>query len=105
MNVTMLRRASLIIFSLLVLTASVACAAVEFVYPAPSSWVKNSDHMIIKLNQIDLTAVRISVNGLASELIDVGSPEYLKLFRDYFIAQALWDSGKNSIQIDLFKGG
>lgn len=61
--------------------------------------------MIIKLNQIDLTVVRISVNGLASDLIDVGSPEYRKLFRDYFIAQALWDSGKNSIQVDLFRDG
>jgi predicted CXXCH cytochrome family protein len=93
------------ILCLLLLTAPVAQAAVEFIYPAPSSWVINSDHMVIKLNQIDLTAIRISVNGLASELIDVGSPEYRKLFRDYFIAQALWDIGKNSVQVDLFKGG
>jgi predicted CXXCH cytochrome family protein len=78
---------------------------VEFIYPSTSSWVKNSGHMIIKLNQADLTAVRVTVNGNASELIDVGSPEYRKLFRDFFIAQANWDSGKNSVQVDLFRGG
>lgn len=101
----MLRRASLIIFSLLLLSCTSALAAVEFICPAPSSWVKGSGHMIIKLNQIDLTAVRIAVNGNASELIDVGSPEYRKLFRDFFIAQANWDNGRNSLQVDLFRGG
>jgi len=38
-------------------------------------------------------------------LIDIGSPEYRKLFRDYFIAQAMWDSGRNSVQVELFRGG
>lgn len=84
---------------------SAALAAVDFIYPAPNTWVKNTGHMIVKFNQADLTAVRVTVNGLASDLIEVGSPEYRKLFQDFFIAQAIWDSGKNSVLIDLFRGG
>lgn len=100
----MLKRA---IFILLVslIPASVSLAALDFIYPAPASRVDTAGHIILKFNQPDLTGARVTLNGLPSELIDIGSPEYRKLFRDYFIAQALWDPGVNTIQLDLFKGG
>jgi len=101
----LLHIASLILLFLLVADNTPAFAAVDFIYPAPSTWVKSSGHMIVKFNQTDLSAIRVTVNGLASDLIDVSSPEYRKLFRDFFIAQAIWDSGKNSVLIDLFRGG
>lgn len=93
-----------LLLSLLLLASSVQ-AAVEFIYPAANSWVDRTGHMILKLNQVDLTAVRVTVNGVASELIDVGSPEYRKLFQDFFVAQAIWDEGRNLLQVDLFNGG
>ncbi len=101
----MLKRSTVALLLSLLLLASSVQAAVEFVYPAASSWVNRTGHMILKLNQIDLTAVRVTVNGVASELIDVGSPEYRKLFQDFFVAQAIWDEGRNQLQVDLFNGG
>jgi len=80
-------------------------AEVQFIYPYPKSWVSNSGHLIFKLNQLEVTSVRITVNELASDMIDVASPEYRKLFQDFFIAQAMWDKGINKVQVDLFKGG
>lgn len=88
-----------------VLIVNNASAAVQFIYPVSKSWVARSGHLIFKLNQLDMTVVRVTVNGLSSDLIDVASPEYRKLFQDFFIAQALWDKGINTVQIDLFKGG
>jgi len=106
MKVTPLRyKASIILLCLLLFANSAAFAAVDFIYPAPNTWVKSTGHLIVKFNQTDLTNVRVTVNGLASDLIEVGSPEYRKLFRDFFISQAIWDSGKNSVLIDLFLGG
>ncbi|HEY3309657.1 MAG TPA: cytochrome c3 family protein [Desulfuromonadaceae bacterium] len=98
-------KVSSIIAYIIILTTGTAFATVEFIYPAPSTWVKNANHLILKLNQNDLTAIRISVNGLQSDMIDVGSPEYKKLFQDFFIAQTVWDNGRNSILVDLFTGG
>lgn len=81
-----------------------AMGAVEFVYPLANSWVDRSGHMIIKFNENDLTGVRITVNGVASDMLEAGTPEYRKLFQDFFIAQAIWDTGPNKLQVDLFKG-
>lgn len=80
-------------------------AAVDFIYPGQNSSITSSAHLIFKFNQADVTSVRITHNGLAGEPVDVGSPEYRKLFQDFLIAQALWDPGRNEIVVDLFKGG
>lgn len=100
----MIRRLSIALL-LMPLLVSSAQAALEFVYPAPNSWVDNSGHLIIKMNNPDLTGVRVTVNGVASEIVNVGTPEYRKLFLDYFVAQANWDEGKNQLLVDLFQGG
>ena len=104
-NSNVLQRAVVICITLLAMSASTGTAGVEFIYPSANSWVSRSGHLILKFNQVDLTAARITVNGISSEMMDIGSPEYRKLFKDFFIAQALWDTGKNSLQIDIFKGG
>jgi len=100
-----LKHTALVSLVLVLLSVINAVAAIEFVYPAPFSWVAKPGHMIVKFNQVNITAARITLNGLASEMIDVGSPEYLKLFQDYFIAQSLWDNGRNNLTIDLFRSG
>lgn len=101
----MLQRISIFFLLLFILSASNLQAAIQFIYPSAKSWVSTSGHLIFKLNQLEITSVRVTVNGLASDMIDVASPEYRKLFQDLFIAQALWDKGVNTIQVDLFKGG
>ena len=80
-----------------------ASAEVSFIYPAPKEWVTRSDYLILKLNNPEITAVKITINGLESDLLVTGTPEYRKVFKDYLILQAAWDEGKNSITIDSFK--
>ncbi len=87
------------------LSASVSYGEIKFIYPSPNSVVKAPGHLVFKLNQVEVTALRINHNGSESELIDVGSPEFRKLFQDFFIAQSLWDPGVNKLVVDLFNGG
>ena len=101
----MLKRAVLVITLLVLVAATSSQAAIDFIYPSPNSSVPSSGHLIFKLNQIDVTSLRITLNGVAGDPVNVGSPEYRKLFQDFFIAQALWDPGVNRIIVDLFKGG
>lgn len=101
----MLKRAVLVITIMMLATATSAMAAVNFIYPAPNSSVTSSGHLIFKFNQVDITSLRITLNGSAGESVDVGSPEYRKLFQDFFIAQSLWDPGANKVTVDLFRGG
>lgn len=101
----MLKRVLAIISVLLLFTSAIASGAVDFVYPAPNSSVTSSGHLIFKLNQTDVTSLRITHNGLVGDPVDVGSPEYRKLFQDFFIAQSLWDSGANRVVVDVFKEG
>ena len=86
-------------------SAPTARGAIEFIYPSPNSAVTSSGHLIFKLNQAEVSTIRISHNGLVSDPVDVGSPEYRKLFQDFFIAQSLWDPGVNKLDVDLFNGG
>lgn len=96
----------LTIISVVVLTyAPAAWGAIEFIYPSQNSAVTSSGHLIFKLNQIEVTSLRITHNGLAGDPVDVGSPDYRKLFQDMFIAQSLWDQGINKLEVDLFNGG
>lgn len=87
-----------------VLTAFAAEAAITFLYPAQKSWVKRTDYLIFKLNNPEITGVRITVNGLASELMLIGSPEYRKAFQDFLILQPVWDPGKNDIVVEGYSG-
>ena len=101
----MLKHLLLIISIISLVTVATSMAAVDFIYPAPNSAVTSSGHLIFKFNQTDLTTIRITHNGVVSEPLDVGSPEYRKLFKDFLIAQSLWDVGANKIVVDLFRGG
>ena len=87
------------------MTVATAMAAIDFIYPAQNSWVKSSGHLIFKLNNVEVTSIRITHNGFVGDPIDVGSPEYRKIFQDFMIAQSLWDTGVNKVVVDMFNGG
>jgi len=89
---------------MLMLQAGVARAAVSIIYPRDKGWVDRADHLVIKFNTLDATHVKVTVNGITSEPLNIGSPEYQRLFRDVLILQPLWDNGKNSLRIDLLAG-
>ncbi|KAF0218768.1 MAG: cytochrome C family [Geobacteraceae bacterium] len=97
------RKVSIIyIVLILTLSAVAAHAGITFVYPAQKSWVKRSDYLILKLNNTEINGVKISVNGLASDMLMVGSTEYRKAFKDFVIVQPVWDPGKNEVVVEGF---
>jgi predicted CXXCH cytochrome family protein len=87
-----------------IVSAPAAWGAVEFIYPSPNSSVTSSGHLIFKINKNEVSSLRITHNGLVGDPVEVGSPEYRKLFQDFFIAQSLWDPGVNKLVVDLFNG-
>lgn len=91
----------MVLFFCLIVKAN---AAIEFIYPGSNTWTAQSGHVVLKFNQLEATVIRVAVNGLVSDPIDVASPEYRKLFQNYFIAQSVLDPGINRIQIDLLNG-
>jgi predicted CXXCH cytochrome family protein len=79
-------------------------AAVQLLYPEPSTYVTQSRHLILKLGNADVENVVVTVNGVDSEPLPVGATEYKRVFRDYLILQPLWDKGRNQLTVDLFAG-
>jgi predicted CXXCH cytochrome family protein len=79
-------------------------AAITFVYPASKSRVTRSDYLILKMNNPQITGIRVTVNGLASDTMLIGSPEYKKAFQDLVILQPVWDEGKNEILVEGYEG-
>ena len=95
---------SIVIAAAVLFLATGAIAAVSFIYPAPNSWVERSNHMVVKFNSPEITAVRIDVNGIAGDLLQVGSPEYRRAFQDILIVQPVWDRGRNDVTLEAFIG-
>lgn len=100
----MLKRLLIYISVVLLISAPSVWGAIDFIYPSPNSAVTSSGHLIFKLNKVETTSLRITHNGLVSDPVDVGDPEFRKLFQDFFIAQSLWDPGVNKLVVDLFNG-
>jgi predicted CXXCH cytochrome family protein len=79
-----------------------AYAAISLVYPQPNSIVSTSNHLVIKFNTAEITSVKVSINGLASDPLPVGTVEYKEAYQDNLILQPVWDKGKNEILIETF---
>ncbi len=88
----------------LLLITMPATAAVQLIYPEPSSFVTQSRHLILKLNTVDVTTVVVTVNEVVTDPLAVGAAEYKRAFRDFLILQPLWDKGKNQLTVDIFVG-
>lgn len=101
----MLKRFLILVSVFVLVSAPASWGAIDFIYPSPNSVVTSSGHLIFKLNLTDASSLRVTHNGLAADPVEVGSPEYRKLFQDFFIAQSLWDPGVNKLVVDVFTGG
>jgi len=89
---------------LLLLITSPATAALQLVYPEPASSVISSRHLILKLGNQEITGVVVTINGVSSDSLPVGTTEYKRAFRDFLILQPLWDVGGNLLAVDTFNG-
>lgn len=74
------------------------------VYPEPGSSVTDSRHLVLKLGSEELTGAVVTVNGVSSDPLPVGTVEYRRAFRDFLILQPLWDKGKNQLTVETFIG-
>jgi len=79
-----------------------AFAAVTMVYPEPGTMVSDSRHLVLKLGSMDITGVVITVNGVTSDSLPVGTVEYRRAFRDFLILQPMWDKGKNQLTVETY---
>lgn len=79
-------------------------AAMQLLYPAEMSWVYRSDHLILKTNDSSISGIRLTVNGVDSDIIPISSSDYRKLFQDILIVQPVWDNGKNVLLVEGFTG-
>lgn len=106
MNVVPLyAKALLLLAALYILSVpSPSSAAVSLIYPPSKSALTRADHLVMKLNSLDSTGIKVTINGVDSDVLPVSSPEYRRAFQDFVILQPLWDKGKNTITIDLYKG-
>jgi len=93
-----------IILPLLFLFSLPAMAEVRLIYPEPASAVTQSRHLILKLGSSDISAVVVTVNGVASDPLPVGTTEYHRAFKDFLILQPLWDNGSNQLLVETFSG-
>lgn len=83
---------------------SFSSAGVIMIYPQPGTSVTDSRHLVLKLGSENLSGVVVTVNGVASDPLPVGTLEYRKAFRDFLILQPMWDKGKNQLTVDTFEG-
>ncbi len=97
-------RAGGVLLPLLLFFATPVFAGLSLIYPEPSSFVTQSRHLILKLGNPEITTVIVTVNGVASDPLPVGTVEYRRAFRDFLILQPLWDKGKNQLLVDTFAG-
>jgi len=93
-----------VIVSSLLLLARPATAGVIMVYPEPGTSVADSRHLVLKLGSTDITGVVVTVNGVTSDSLPVGTVEYKRAFRDFLILQPLWDKGKNELLVETYAG-
>lgn len=100
----LLPAAGLFVLSLLPVAATPVSAAVTMIYPEPGTLVTNSRHLVLKLGSTELTGVVVTVNGVDSDPLPVGTVEYRRAFRDFLILQPLWDKGKNQLVVDTYSG-
>lgn len=97
-------RTILLLAFLMTLFAGSASAAIQLIYPAERSFVHRSDYIILKTNDSSISGVRLTINGVDSDILQISSTEYRKLFGDMLIVQPVWDKGKNQLLVEGFSG-
>jgi len=89
------------------LAGSVATAcAVEIFYPADRTYVPHADYLIVKGGEPQLEAMVLAFNGLRSAPINVGDPNFRKVFGDMLIIPAPpFELGQNEIVVEGYVAG
>lgn len=90
---------------LMLLLPAYPAAALQLIYPEPGSFVVSSRHLVLKLGQEEISGVVVTINGVSSDSLPVGTTEYRRAFRDFLILQPLWDKGLNQLTVDTFNNG
>jgi predicted CXXCH cytochrome family protein len=89
---------------LIFITAPGGHAAISLIYPPAKTSVAYSNHLVIKFNNLEVTGAKVTINGLVSDLLPIGTTEYRSYFQDFLVLQPIWDLGKNDIVIETFNG-
>lgn len=89
---------------LLALVAGIVLAGpaygLEIVYPADQTVVSRSDYLIIKAGTSPtLDQLVVTINGVASDPIDISGAEYRAAFADMLILEPTWDLGRNALEV------
>jgi predicted CXXCH cytochrome family protein len=93
-----------VISSLLFVLPGAVSAAVTMIYPEPGGAVTDTRHLVLKLGSSTASGVVVTVNGVSSESLPIGTLEYRRAFGDFLILQPIWDKGKNQLTVDMFNG-
>lgn len=96
-----------VVLSVLLLGVSVRPGyALEIVYPADGTYVTRSNYLIVKAGEAPaIDGLTIEINGVASDLIDISSPEYKGLFQDFLIVEPEFDGGTNQVRVEGYQRG
>jgi len=90
----------------LLVTSLAAAAGLEIVYPADKTVVTKSNYLIIKGgDKPQLEAMVITINGVASDPIDISGADYRAAFGDLLILQPEFDAGKNQVEVKGYVAG
>lgn len=80
--------------------------ALEIVYPADKTWVNSSTHLVIKGGSAPrLEGMKVEVDGVLSDYLDLSSEAYRKAFGDMLIVEPVLEPGKNKLVVQGFVGG
>ncbi|GAM08942.1 doubled CXXCH motif protein [Geobacter sp. OR-1] len=94
------RREGFLAVLMLLLLPGNLLAAMQLIYPMDKSWVYRSDYLIIKTNDSAISGIKLTVNGSDSDIMQISSSDYRKLFQDILIVQPVWDNGKNTLLVE-----
>lgn len=97
----MIKQITVLFFVVLLATPAFA---LEIFYPADGTYVVHSDFLIVKAGD-DVDGLTLTIGGEKSDLLDISSADYKASFGDFLIVQPNWDKGKNTVEVEAYKGG
>lgn len=79
---------------------------VEIFYPSDKTVVRNANYLIVRGEAPQLEAMVLAFNGLRSAPINVGDPNYRRVFKDLLIIPSPpFELGRNEIVVEGYVGG
>jgi predicted CXXCH cytochrome family protein len=97
----MMKRLPILLFLLLLTSPALA---LDIFYPADGTYVTRSNFLIVRAGA-DVEGLTLDIGGEKSDLLDISGDDYRAAFGDFLIVQPAWDSGKNTVKVEAYKGG